>query len=52
MSKNNEIIETVLTMDDAQLARFLRGLNPRALEYLEIVLAKADDATLSKLLKK
>lgn len=44
-SKSNEILAKVLAMNEAQLAKFLSGLSPSNLAYLDVILAKAETQT-------
>ncbi len=51
MAKNNELISRLLSMTEPELAKFLSELKPDTLEYVEIILDKAEKRTLPQLKK-
>jgi hypothetical protein len=49
VAKNNELISRLLSMTEPELAKFLSELKPDTLEYVEIILDKAEKRTLPQL---
>ena len=47
--KNNELISRILSMSESELKQFFSELKPDTLEYVDVILAKAEQRRISQL---